>query len=162
MNQNPTGVKDRNIAFAILFSILTFGIYSLYWLYKLHDDANALSGRTDELHPALVVVLCIVTFGIFQIYWAYTQGEKFQEEARARGSNDADECPVLYLVLQVANYFVFVGVTGIVNMALMQDRINKILRRNGWGRFPYGESRFTYVPEQEIAKEYEEKFTSSQ
>ena len=147
------GIKDRSIPLAILFFIFTFGIYGLYWIYKLHDDTNAIASRRNELHPALVVLLCIITFGIFQIYWAYTQGEKFKEEARRRGSNEADDCPILYLVLQIANYFV--GVTSIVNLALMQDRVNQFIRRNGWSSKPYEENRYRYSPEQDIAREYE-------
>lgn len=154
-NPNPTGVQERSIAMAIVLTIVTCGIYGLYWIYKLHDEANALSGRTNEMSPALVVFLVIITCGIYQVYWAYTQGEKFREEAQARGSSEADDCPVLYLVMEVANYFV--GVTSIINKALMQDRINQILRRNGWGNQPYDADRFRYSPEADIAREYERR-----
>lgn len=155
MNNNPTGVKERNIAVSIVLYVLTIGIYALYWIYKLHDETNALTGRKHEMHPGLVVLLCVVTFGIYQVYWAYSQGIKFREEAARRGSREADDCPTLYLVLQVASYFV--GVTSIVNLALMQDRINQLLRLNGWGNRPFEENRFHYVPEEEIAKEYERR-----
>lgn len=153
---NPTGIKERSIPLAIVFTIITIGIYGYYWVYKLHDEANALSGRREEMHPGLVVLLCIITFGIFKIYWVYTQGEKFRDEANARGSNEADDCPVLFLVLEIAKYFVS-GVTSIINLALMQDRVNRILRMNGWGDKPYEERRFYYSPEQDIAREYEER-----
>lgn len=152
-NQNPTGIQERSIPLAIVLTIVTCGIYGFYWIYKLHDEANALCGRRDEMSPALVVVLIIVTCGIYQVYWAYTQGEKFQEEAERRGSNEARDLPVLYLVMEAANYFV--GATSIINKALMQDRINQILRRNGWSSRPYEEARFRYAPEQDIAREYE-------
>ena len=156
MNNNPTGIIERSIPLAIILTVITLGIYGYYWIYRLHDEANALSGRRGEIHPGLVVLLCIVTFGIFRIYWVYTQGEKFREEAQRRGSIAANDCPVLYLVLEIAKYFVG-GVTSIVNLALMQDRINQILRRNGWGNRPYEERRFYYAPEQDIARQYEEK-----
>lgn len=152
--QNPTGVQERSIPLAIVLTVVTCGIYGLYWIYKLHDETNALCGRRDEMSPALIVLLVIVTCGIFQIYWAYTQGEKFREEAERRGSDDAKDLPILYLVLEVANYFT--GVTSIINKALMQDRINQTLRMNGWGNQPYDEGRFTYAPEQDIARKYEQ------
>ena len=155
MNNNPTGIKERSIPLAIVFTLLTIGIYGYYWIYKLHDAANALSGRKNEMHPGLVVLLCIVTFGIFRIYWVYTQGDKFREEANLRGSSEADDCPVLYLVLEIAKYFVGI-ITSIINLALMQDRVNKILRMNGWGSGDNNEGRYFYAsPEQEIAREYE-------
>lgn len=35
--------KNRNIALAVIFSILTCGIYGLYWLVKLNNDMCALT-----------------------------------------------------------------------------------------------------------------------
>lgn len=153
MNQTaPGGIRERSIALAIVLSLLTFGIYELYWIYKLHEEANTLSNRFHELRPGIVVLLCIITLGVYEVYWAYTQGEKFKEEARRRGSSEADDCPVLFLIMEAANYFV--GVTSLVNKALMQNRINQILRQNGWNSRPYDPDRFT-LEETKIARKYE-------
>lgn len=35
--------KERNIALCILFSIITFGIYTLYWFFTLTEDTNRIS-----------------------------------------------------------------------------------------------------------------------
>ena len=148
-------IRERSIPLALVITILTFGIYGLYWIYKLHQEANLLYDRRGEMHPGLVVLLCIITFGIYQVYWAYTQGEKFKEEANARGSHESDDCPVLFLVLEVANYFV--GVTSLISRALMQDRINRILRLRGMGNRPYDEPGYFYDREKDIAREYEER-----
>ena len=48
---------------------------------------------------------------------------------------DAEDCPTLYLILQIANYVV--GVTGIVNMALMQDRLNIVSQQVPDRRKPF-------------------------
>lgn len=40
-------IKQRNIALCIVFSIITFGIYALYWFVCLTNDANQESGQTD-------------------------------------------------------------------------------------------------------------------
>lgn len=148
-------VKERNLIAAVVYSFLTFGIYSLYWLYKLQKDTNRLLGLRDETSPGLVVLLSIVTLGIYTVYWAYRQGSKFRDEARGRGSSEADDCPILYLVLQLFNYLV--GVTYIVNQVLMQDRINQLLRRRGMGTRPYDPDRFNHSPEADIARRARER-----
>lgn len=145
-------VKERNLFRAVIFTFVTMGIYSFYWLYKLQKDTNRLMGLRDEPSPALVVVLSIVTFGIYTVYWAYRQGIKFREEARGRDSHEADDCPILYLVLQLFNYLF--GVTYIVNQLLMQDRINQLLRMRGQGIRPYDPNRFRHTAEGDIAEEY--------
>ena len=119
-------VKTRSIPFAIVFSILTFGIYMLYWLYKLAKEISIVTGRDDDVSPGLVLVFTIITFGIYGVYWAYKQGMKFKEYSHDHDRTDADDCPTLYLVLFIANYLV--GFTTLVGYAIMQDRMNNIIR----------------------------------
>lgn len=38
-------IKQRNIALCIVFSIITFGIYALYWFVCLTNDANQAYGQ---------------------------------------------------------------------------------------------------------------------
>ncbi len=148
-------VKERNLVMAVVYSFVTFGIYSLYWLYQLQKDTNRLLGLRNEPSPAMVLILSIVTLGIYTVYWAYRQGVKFRNEAQARGSREADDCPSLYLVLQLFNYLI--GVTYIVNQALMQDRINQLLRMRGLGTRPYDPDRFNHSPEADIAQRYKDR-----
>lgn len=146
-------IKERNLIGAVVFSFLTFGIYSLYWLYKLQKDSTRLMALRNETSPALVVVLSIVTLGIYTVYWAWKMGDRFRQEARNRGSNEADDCPMLYLVLQLFNYLI--GVTYIVNMVLMQDRLNQLLRMRGMGDRAYDPERFRHVRERDIMRQYQ-------
>ena len=99
-------VKERNLVMAVVYSFITFGIYSLYWLYQLQKDTNRLLGLRNEPSPAMVLILSIVTLGLYTVYWAYRQGVKFRDEAQARGSMEANDCPSLYLVLQLFNYLI--------------------------------------------------------
>ena len=36
-------MKKRNIALCVIFSIITFGIYGIYWFIKINNDANELA-----------------------------------------------------------------------------------------------------------------------
>ncbi len=148
-------VRERNVLRGIVFSFLTFMIYNIYWVYQLQKDTNRLMGLRNEPSPAFVVVMSIITLGLYQCYWAYRQGVKFRDEARARGSNEANDCPALYLILQLFNYLI--GVTAIVNTALMQDRLNQLLRMRGQGRRAYDPDRFNHSPEGDIARRARER-----
>jgi hypothetical protein len=50
----PVG-KPRGIAFVIIISIITFGIYFLYWLYKTGEETKRYSG--DGLGGVLWLVI---------------------------------------------------------------------------------------------------------
>ena len=148
-------VSERNVLKGVVFCFLTFMIYYSYWVYQLQKDTNRLMGLRSQPSPAFVVVMSIITFGIYQCYWSYRQGTKFREEAQARGSNEANDCPTLYLVLQLFNYLI--GFTSIVTIALMQDRLNQLLRMRGQGRKAYDPDRFNHSPEGEIARKARER-----
>ena len=148
-------LKERNLARGILFAFLTFGVYSFYWIYKLQKDSTRLMGLRNETSPGLVVFLSIITFGIYTCYWAYQMGLRFRQEARNRDSNEAEDCPTLYLVLQLANYMI--GFTAIANLALMQDRLNQLLRMRGMGTRPYDPDRFHHTREGDLARKYKER-----
>ena len=155
LTNQPT-FPERSIALSIVFTVITCGIYGLYWMYKLNTETCILAREPEDPSSGMVVLFSIITCGIYGIYWAYQQGCRFQREARSRGMADADDCPMLYLILQIANYFV--GVTGIVNMALMQDRINNILRFRTQGIYSqyagYGQYGQTYSQYDENGNPY--------
>lgn len=50
-------IKQRNIALCIVFSIITFGIYALYWFVCLTNDANQESGQTDATSGGVALLL---------------------------------------------------------------------------------------------------------
>ena len=117
--QQPMGgtvvVEKRNIGICILLSIVTFGIYMLYWVYKLHEETHAVAGEAPDISGGLVMLLTIVTFGIYGIYWCYKQGERIDKIHAMRGV-PAGNNAVLYLVLGI-----FIA---IVAYALMQNELN--------------------------------------
>lgn len=123
--QNPQGggyrvpIKSRDIAVCIILSIVTCGIYGIYWLVCLVDDLNVASGRVGDTSGGMVVLLTIVTCGIYGMYWAYKAGEKIayvkQRSTGVTGGNDS----VLYLILSIVGF-------SIVVYALLQSELNKV------------------------------------
>ena len=111
-------VQNRNIAMNIVLSLVTCGIYGLYWFITLTDDTNTVSGETNGTSGITALLLTIVTCGIYGWYWAYKQGEKMDRACATRGIA-ASNSSVLYLLL-------FIFGLGIIAYAIMQDKLNQM------------------------------------
>ena len=112
-------VKNRNIALCVVLSIITCGIYGIYWLVCLVDDLNVASGRTGDTSGGMVFLLSLITCGIYGIYWLYIAGEKVAYiKQRNTGEIDSSSS-VLYLILGIIGF-------GIVAYALIQSELNKV------------------------------------
>ena len=105
-------IKQRNIALCIVFSIITFGIYALYWFVCLTNDANQESGQTDATSGGVALLLTIDGW-----FWAYKMGEKI-DAIKTKNGQSAGNSSILFLLLQLCGL-------GIVSYAIMQDTINK-------------------------------------
>ena len=105
-------IKTRNIATSIILSIITCGIYGIYWFVSLTNEVNKLSD-TKDTGGGTCFLLNVVTCGIYCIYWGYRMGIKRDKMMNEENSNSK----VLYLVLC---WFV-----PIVAWALIQDSVNK-------------------------------------
>lgn len=112
-------IKARDIAVCIILSIVTCGIYGIYWLVCLVDDLNVASGRVGDTSGGMVALLTIVTCGIYGMYWAYKAGEKIAYvKQRNTGIMDGNDS-VLYLILSIVGF-------SIVVYALLQSELNKV------------------------------------
>ena len=110
-------IKQRNIGICILLSIVTCGIYGLYWFVVLTDDINQESGETDATSGGMSLLITIVTCNIYGWFWAYKMGEKI-DAIKTKNGQPAGNSSILFLLLQLCGL-------GIVSYAIMQDTINK-------------------------------------
>ena len=113
-NGNTYGIQGRNIAVCIILSIVTCGIYGIYWMVKMNDEINHLAGEPLATSGGMVVLLTIVTCDIYGFYWMYKMGERVD---RINGNPNGNS-KVLYLVLMIF-------ALAIVDYCFMQDAINK-------------------------------------
>ena len=111
-------IERRNIAVCIVLTLVTCGIYGIYWIVCLTNAVNTVSGDVNGTSGGMVVLLTIVTCGIYGIYWAYKQGEKLDFTKNNRGIPSSNS-GVLYLILQIFGF-------GIIAYALMQNELNKL------------------------------------
>lgn len=110
----PQGPTERNIGIAILLSIITCGIYAIYWFITLTNEVNAKYGDPNATSGGVAFLLTLVTCGIYGYFWAYKLGEKVD----AIKGNPAGNSNILYLVFEIFGL-------NIVTLALAQDSINK-------------------------------------
>ena len=102
----------------ILFTLLTCGIYGLFWQNRLFKAVNAASGQERfSFWPWLL--LTIVTCGIYNIYAQYQFGQALIDVQREAGAKVNDSLAWLALVLNIFGL-------GIVMMAIEQDEINQL------------------------------------
>ena len=113
-NGNMRPIIQRNVALCIIFSIITCGIYSLYWLVVFNDDINELAGERNDTSGGKVLLFSLITCGIYLLYWMYKAGGKVDKIKGNQNGNSG----VLYIVLA------FLGFS-IISFAIMQDTINK-------------------------------------
>lgn len=111
----------RNIVVSILLSLVTCGIYEIYWWIKLNDEVNRLSNHPNDTSGGIAFLLTVVTCGIYGWYWNYKMGSKCDELGTQRGDS-TQYFPILFLVLGILGF-------EIVNLCLMQDTINKALNQ---------------------------------
>lgn len=109
-------VQERNIALSIVLSVVTCGIYGLYWFVCITNDVNTVS-EEQGTSGGMAVLFTIITCGIYGLYWAYKCGDKLDTAKQKRGI-PASNGGILYLIL-----FMF---GGIIAYALIQSELNKL------------------------------------
>ena len=57
-NHGPLG-RERGVLFVILISLITLGIYYLYWVYKSHEEIKEHSGQGVGGVIGLVIALVV-------------------------------------------------------------------------------------------------------
>jgi len=112
------GVKPRSIGLIILFSIITLGIYFLYWFVVLTNDTNRLAGEKYSTDGVVALLLDIITLGIYGLFWCYKLGEKTD----VINNNPNGGSKVLFLILSLFGF-------GWVGMLIAQDAVNKAVSR---------------------------------
>lgn len=115
----PNPPTNRNIAVCVLLSIVTCGIYGLYWFYCIVNELNTASGHPEDTSGGMVILFTIITCGIYGYYWYYKAGEKVAEvKWRQTGLHDSGTS-ILYLVLSLLGL-------GIINDCLIQSELNRL------------------------------------
>jgi hypothetical protein len=105
-------IKNRNIVTCILLTLITCGIYGIYWIVMMTKEAVSVKDPADSAILEIVLMLLLPFVGFF------LAEKKFAEGCAARGIAHEDRS-ILYLILGILGF-------GIVNYCLMQNDLNQI------------------------------------
>lgn len=111
-------MKKRSIILAILFSIITCGLYYFYWFVSLTNGSNKLAPKHATAGGLLAWFLSLITGGIYMLYWFYRMGQKAGE------MNNINSEAALYVILGLFTF-------SFVPVCLGQSAMNKALNAKG-------------------------------
>ncbi|MCI8650521.1 MAG: DUF4234 domain-containing protein [Anaerotruncus sp.] len=110
-------IQKKSIPMIIILSLVTCGIYYLFWLYQTTTEVNNTVGDTSE-SAGMELVLILVTCGIYSLYWYYKYCKKLVRLCEQVGAPQTDNSLVC-LILAVFGF-------SIVSGAIMQSQINML------------------------------------
>ena len=77
---------NRSLALYILLSIITLGIYSLFFIYSLARDVNTACKDGQKTKGLLAyLLLSFVTLGIYPLIWEYSLANRLAENSKYYG-----------------------------------------------------------------------------
>lgn len=106
-------MKKRSIGLMVLWTILTGGIYFLYWFIAFQMELKRETGQGFGGFGHFL--MSIFTFGIYTIYWNYAAGKRLHQLGLEDNST-------LYLILTIVGF-------GLIGNLLMQSKANEIAVR---------------------------------
>jgi len=112
------GRHTASIALYLVLTILTLGIFNLYWNYCQMRSCNELLGH-QEFSFVLWLLLVILTCGLYHFYYQYKMGAAINEIQRLENLPVTDGLPLLSLIAAV------LGV-GVVADCIHQHELNAI------------------------------------
>ena len=115
-------IQKRDVAIGIVLTILTCGIYGIYWFIVLTDDVKIVSEDKNFTSGGVSFLLSLVTCGIYGIYWAYKMGELLKV-AQEKNDIPVRDNSILYLILSL------IGLS-IINYAMIQNDLNIIVDKD--------------------------------
>jgi hypothetical protein len=110
-------IEKRSLPLAIIFAVITCGIYMIYWEYRILDSLYRVNNMPSS--AGTDVLLSILTCGIYGLYMLYRAG-KMESSAMAMYNFPEKDEGALYVILGIFSM-------GIVSFCILQSNINTML-----------------------------------
>ncbi len=110
-------IKQRNIFLALFLSIITCGIYGIYWFYDILDTVYSLDEKTEG-SPALDVFLTYITCGLYGYYAWYKISNSLINIRQSKKMNYIDNTALLMILFLFGLHF--------INLCITQEELTKI------------------------------------
>lgn len=111
-------VQKRDVAIYLILSMVTCGLFAIYWFIVLTDDVDAVTGQPG-VGGGMSFLFALLSCGIYYFYWAYKTGEKLDQARMANGIPSANYA-IVFLLLQ------FFGLS-IVTFCIAQGEVNNFV-----------------------------------
>lgn len=111
-------INYRSPVVVILLTLVTCGLYGIYWLYKMSEEIQHLSDTPESTSPGVELLLILVTCGLYSYYWYYKYAKKIYYIQQKNNIQPAEDNGILYIILNVFQLH-------IISMAIMQGTLNK-------------------------------------
>ena len=117
---SSSSIERISIPIYLILTILTCGIFNLYWNYKQMEACNALLNR-EAFQFWIWLLLSIITCGLYHIYYQYKMGAAINEIQKQEETHVFENLPLLGTLLTVFGF-------SIVTDCIHQHEINKIIK----------------------------------
>jgi hypothetical protein len=118
LGSGGSAVGERSIVLYIILSLLTCGLFAIYWFIVVAGDIRTLRGTSDP-NGILDFIIGVLTCGIYT-YVCYYRYSKYIVEIQQKMGRPVNDVSVLAVILAI-----FVS---LVSLALIQNEINNIVR----------------------------------
>ena len=117
---------NRGLVSYILLTIITCGIYSWYFVYKMAHDVNVACAGDGEKTSGLVkyILLSLITCGIYNIIWQYSLANRLASNAPRYGMNFQENGTTVLLWIIFGS--IICGIGPFVAMNILIKNSNKI------------------------------------
>ena len=117
-NTGPLG-QERGVGFAIVMTLVTLGIYGLYWFYKSYSEVRAHRG--EGVGGLVGLLLCFIIVGYFKL--PQYVGRMYRAEG--------NENPPVSGLTGLWGFVPYVG--GFIYIAKVQGALNSYWKAKGSG-----------------------------
>lgn len=124
-NENQQNVNfdlqqyNMNTGLSLLLTLVTCGIYNLYWNYMQMEICNRLLGR-EEFGFLRWIILSILTCGIYHLIYQYKMGSAITEIQFKNNLHVTKDLPMLSLLAAIFGFSILAD-------CIHQVEINKII-----------------------------------
>lgn len=108
-------INKRQIVVCIILSVITVGIYEIYWMYLLVKNTRTIK---NDQSSTVGEMLCLIFIPFYSLFWWYTRGQLVKDIFAEHGYS-ATGNEIVYLILGICGL-------GIVSMAIMQNDFNSL------------------------------------
>lgn len=134
--------KRRDGLLSAIFSVLTCGLYNIYFWYRYGEDVNVICADDGEETMNYIVawLLSVITCGVYGIYWIYRVASRLDTAGKKYDVNV--ESPVFFTLFMNVPFLSFFYACDVMNK--FQDKYERMYPNSGYngGGNGYGANGF--------------------